>query len=676
LHRNNYLLKYLFDKVRLISYNSGSRRGKWHTRARSGIHKEEREMNRYAPAGVDPASPTHARRPAWRAWLAGAGVLLAVQLAPPAHARPQAAPAVSCAGLAALELPWTRILQAQEVAAAPPLPAYCHVVGVIDEYVSWQDPDHDTYGIGFEINLPDAWAGRFEMQGGGGTDGSVANPLGSAGIELSQGWATAADDGGHEDVATPPFGWTDDDASAGGAQHFGIDEGARLDYGYLGIVSTATVAKEIIRIYYGQFPSYSYLSGCSNGGRDGMVALQRYPDLFDGVISGNPGFDLPRAALAEAWNEQALAPLATRFDVNNQPYLPDTFPPQDLEVASAAILSACDGLDGLVDGIIDNFPACTSRVVAPALENFTCAPGGAHGNVPHGGSCLTAAQVAALKVIFDGPKTSWGERLYSGWYWDAGIWDPFTDFGAGFALWNVGLPQASGPLANNAINLTLGAGAIPMVFMTPPDVTPVAGPNGQEAYVFSFNFDRNGNRIFARAPGYWQSSMEFMAGVQTDLSAFKRRGGKLIITDSVNDGIFSGVDVVDWYRSMDRVMNGAADFARLFLVPNMAHCGGGPATNSFAANALDAITAWVEQGVAPERIVAANLDTNPPFPAGGIFDPRVAVNFPTGGTRPLCPYPKQSRYQGSGATNDAANFACQLPQDGDRDDDRAGHYFR
>jgi hypothetical protein len=240
----------------------------------------------------------------------------------------------------------------------------------------------------------------------------------------------------------------------------------------------------------------------------------------------------------------------------------------------------------------------------------------------------------------------------------------------------VGLPGGS-PLANNAINLTLGAGAVPMVFMTPPDVTPASGPSGQEAYVFSFDFEKNARRIFTTAPGYGQSSMQFMTQLQTDLRPFQRHGGKLIIYSSVNDGIFSGADIVNWYRAVDREMDGADRFARLFMVPNMAHCGGGPATNSFAANMLGAITGWVEQGVAPDRIVAANLDAAPPFPAGGLFDPRVAQNFPTGGTRPLCPYPRQPRYLGSGSTASAASFACVMPRDrGEADWDTGQEMYR
>jgi feruloyl esterase len=577
--------------------------------------------------------------------------------------RAAVAPTVSCGSLAGLALPNTQILSATEVTSASG--NYCNVIGVIDERVSAQDPDHFTYGIGFELNLPDNWVGRFEMQGGGGTDGSVSSPVGSAGTELSMGWAVAAADGGHEDApGNPAFSWTDDDSNLGGTAHFAIDEQARIDYGYNGIAQTTKISKMIIGQYYGQGPQYSYLWGCSDGGRDATVAAQREPDMFDGLVAGNPGFDLPRAAVTEAWNEQKLAPLATSTDVNGQPYIPDTFPAQDLEVASAAILSACDGLDGLVDGIIDNYTACTDRVVYPALEAYTCSASGAHGNTPHGGTCLTAAQVTALKQIYAGPRNSHGVPLYSGWFWDAGIWDPPSAFGAGWGAWNVSF--FGPPNANTAINLTLGAGAVPMVFTTPPAVTPVAGPGGQEAFIFNYNFDTDAPKIYKTAPGYGESSMDFMTGTPFGpspfLFPFKNHGGKMIMYDSVNDGIFSSVDLVSYYEIVNAVMGGkASDFARLFMIPNMAHCGGGPATNSFSANLLTAITGWVENGVAPDVLIAANTNTTSPFPGDAPFDPRVAVNFPTGGTRPICPFPQQTRYKGTGATNDAANFVCVKP---------------
>jgi Tannase and feruloyl esterase len=582
-------------------------------------------------------------------------------------------PAVSCAGLAALDLQGTRILSATHEAASATLPGYCNVVGVIDQRVSYQDPDHFTYGIVFELNLPDAWVGRFEVMGGGGLDGSVGNPTGFFGTELAAGWAVASDDGGHENPPagfppySPPGGvsWQDADNGAGGTGHFGVDEQAREDYGFNGILQTTLVSRQIVRHYYGDAPAHSYLCGCSNGGRDAMMAAERFPSLFDGVFAENPGFNLPQAAIAEAWNEQALAPLATSKDANGQPDLSTTFSNADLEVASAAILSACDGLDGLVDGIVDDYSACTNRIVYPALSRFTCGPGQA----PHSGVCLTAAQVTALKKIFAGPRNSAGRRLYADWYWDAGIWNPPTEAPAlGWQAWNVSF--LGNPAYNTAANLTLGAAAIPMIFTTPPALTPVNGPDSQEAFVLSYNFDTDAPKIFATAPGYRMSAMQFMAATSTDLRAFRRHGGRMIVLDSVNDGIFSGAAIVDWYEQLLAGRGDGRSYVRLFMVPNMAHCGGGPATTRFGANALTALTDWVEHGQAPQRIVAANTDQVSPFPSAGPFDPRVAENFPTGGTRPLCPYPRQSRYRGHGSTADAANFACVAPrQDHWRDAD-------
>ena len=271
---------------------------------------------------------------------------------------------------------------------------------------------------------------------------------------------------------------------------------------------------------------------------------------------------------------------------------------------------------------------------------------------------MTSAQVKTLKKIFSGPVNARGKQLYSDWFWDAGIWNPpSTGFSLGWAAWNVAAFPV--PNVNTAFNLTLGAGAVPMIFMTPPVVTPVNGPTGQEAVIFNFNFDKDAPKIFNKTKAYPESSMEFMAAVSLDQQPFERRDGKLIISSSVNDGIFSGASIARWYRMMNRNMGGRADrFARLFMVPNMAHCGGGAATTDFAVNQLNAITAWVENGVAPNRIIAANHDTISPYPTGGLFDPRVAVNFPTGGTRPLCPYPQTPKYTGWGTTKDAANFVC------------------
>ena len=583
------------------------------------------------------------------------------------------APVASCASLISLSVPNVQIISATEVTGSV---NYCAVVGVINKRVSKQDPDNFTYGIGFQVNLPDTWFGRFEVMGGGGTDGSLVKPVGGAGTELAQGWAVAGNDGGHENSAGNPFGWTDDDNNSGGTAHFGFDEQAREDFGYNAMVQTAQIGKTIISSYYGRAVEKSYFWGCSNGGREAMVALDRYPEVFDGIVGGNPGLDLPKVTLDGAWIAQSLAPLATRTDTLGNPYLPDTFPPQDLMVASAAILQACDELDGLIDGMVNNYHACTNLRVFPALDQFTCGgPLGVHGNTPHAGTCLTSAQVAALKRALSSPVNSEGKRLYGSWYWDAGLWQPPTAGGTGFGAWKVGTVAAPGkPLTNNSISIGLASGALPMVFSSPPIVSSTSQEIGM---VFSFNFDTGPAAIHATTPAYPQSAVEINDSDNHDLSSFKHHKGKVILYDSINDGVFSAKYLTRWYRKVERETDGAQKFTRLYLVPNMGHCGGGAATSSFSGNLLTAITNWVEDDKAPDTIIAANTSTSSPFPVGGIFDPRIATNFPAGGTRPLCPYPKTAQYAG-GPTNVASSFVCISPdhrdgQDGDDDDDDHDH---
>ena len=202
---------------------------------------------------------------------------------------------------------------------------------------------------------------------------------------------------------------------------------------------------------------------------------------------------------------------------------------------------------------------------------------------------------------------------------------------------------------NNALNLTLGGGSLPHVFVTPPDVTPLTG---LEAYIFNFDFDRDAPKIFRTSGIYKQSSMQFMTARATNLSPFKRHGGKMIIYHGNSDGVFSPHDTVNWYNAMDFTMDGKAErFVRLFLVPGMGHCSLGPGTTQF--DTFTPLVNWVEHGIAPDSIVATAPGGPPP----------VGTPWP-GRTRPLCPYPKQARYIGSGDINNAANFRCELPHDG------------
>jgi feruloyl esterase len=342
---------------------------------------------------------------------------------------------------------------------------------------------------------------------------------------------------------------------------------------------------------------------------------------------------LPRAAVAEAWDSQAVALVAREgnmYDGNNQPHLNKTLTDEDLVLVSNAVLSACDGLDGTQDGMVQNFPACTTAVVLPKLEAITCR--GAKNDV-----CLSRSQVTALETVFDGARTSAGEAVYSGWAWDAGIGGKLGPmYNQGWRSWKLG---AYGATANSAINLTLGAGALSGIFVTPPVPTPSNG--GPAAYALGLEIDRAFQALSATSGAYRTASLDFMKADSTDLSTFRNRGGKLLIAQGVSDPIFSILDTINWWKDVDRVNGRRADrFVRVFAVPGMNHCAGGPSTDQF--DAFGALVGWVEKGSAPDRIVAT-ARRGTPWP---------------GRTRPLCAYPKQARYTGNGSIEDADSFAC------------------
>jgi Tannase and feruloyl esterase len=524
------------------------------------------------------------------------------------HRAPAPLDAASCGALVDLSLRDAEISLAewyedeQIGAAGQPLPAHCRIQGEIDRRIGKGGVE---YGIGFELRLPAEWSGRFYFQGGYGTDGGVAPAFGAVlgGSALGLGFAVVSTDAGHR----------------GGGPEFGLDPEARRDYGYDAIEQVTRLSRDLFARVYAREPEHSYFVGCSNGGRQGFVAMQRFPELFDGIIAGSPGFNLPRAALGEAWNTQAVAAIAKTTDATGKPYLPATFSDDDLALLAAAILRACDAADGLADGIIDDLPAC--RFDPEALRCLRAKDA----------SCLDAGQVGALAKIFGGARDSRGEALYSDFPWDAGVGDP-SPIGS-LRGWTLGSPRIP---FNSALNTTLGAGALAFIFVTPP--VPTEDPL---QFVLDFDFDRDAPKILATAGDYEESAVEFMTATSTDLSAFRRHGGKLIVYHGASDGVFSVNDTIRWYEGV-REASGrrAADFARLFVVPGMGHCAGGPATDSF--DAFTAIVDWVERGVPPDELVATAAAASP---------------FP-GRTRPLCPYPLQSRYRGQGSIESASSFVC------------------
>ena len=238
-----------------------------------------------------------------------------------------------------------------------------------------------------------------------------------------------------------------------------------------------------------------------------------------------------------------------------------------------------------------------------------------------------------------GPKNSQGQSLYNSWPWDGGIsGQSGTTFNQGWRSWWLGSFAAT---TNNSIKLTLGGGALPLIFIAPPTIVPSAGLVN---FMLNFNFDTDAPKVYQQSGIYTQSPAQFMFADSTNLTVFKNRGGKMIMYHGGSDTSFSVKDTTDYYDGLNAANAGnAASFVRLFVVPGMNHCSGGPATDQF--DTFTPLVSWVENGVAPDSITATA--SNP-----GYFNAAAR-------TRPLCPYPKQTRYKGSGDINVASNFTCQ-----------------
>lgn len=514
-----------------------------------------------------------------------------------------------CTDLAKMKVENATISETVDVAAGQPLsvgggfapavevtslPAHCLVRGEVNHH---QGADGKDYGDRFELRMPVSWQGRFLYMGGGGLDG-VLNPAialqgpvtkSDSKSALGMGYAVVTTDGGHHDTNA-----INSDGS------FGSDPGAREDYNYRSTKRVSDVARRLIAGFYGSQIKHSYFKGCSNGGREGLTTAQRYPNEFDGVIAGAPAFNLTHAAIAEAWNTVELASIAPNRP-DGSPDLSQSLTEADLKVLSNAVLDKCDALDGLKDNLIFNPEAC--HFDPSALK---CTTG-------QGSGCLSAEKVKVVDAIFKGPHDSNGKTIYSTWPYDSG------DSAEGWRVWMTGL----GPMPS--INV--------LIFPSFFNGLALAGAQ-PHIDIFHFNFDKDPARID-------QASKEINADA-TDWSPFRKHHAKLLLYTGMSDPVFSGHDLIRYYKQIEQANGGEKDtyaFARLFLVPGMNHCSGGPGLDDF--DTLGAMQSWVEEGKAPESLLASGRA------------------FP-GRTRPLCSYPKIATYNGKGNPEDAASFTCQL----------------
>ena len=500
------------------------------------------------------------------------------------------------------------------------LPAHCEIKASFPPRVGTHG---QTYAIKYHLRLPQQWNGRFLFQGGGGTNGDLGDALGSTGIGnrpgLLQGYAVVSQDSGHDNAVNNDPKW-------GGTAVFGTDPEARRDYGHASLPRVARAAKALIRSFYGTAPKFSYFYGCSKGGQEGMAFAQRYPDEFDGIVAAAPGFSLPRAAVAQAWDTQTFARLwdPTRGKLSPASFV-SLFSDSDFAIVQEAIAKACDGLDGLRDGIVGNFSQCTSRRVLPVLRQRSCRHGSGDAH------CIASAKIDALERSLRGPLGRQGNALYADWRWDLGIGSP------GWSFWKLGNAQMP------PLNVVLGGMSLPSVFMVPP--RPVStDPQVLLDFQIAFRFPEDARAIYATSNEFPRSSWQDIAMRSPNLDRFRAHGGKLIVPHGVSDPVFSINDTIRWSDEVNARYRGTADgFVRVFPVPGMAHCAGGPSTDRF--DAFSALTAWVEKNKAPD-FIPATAGQQTPWP---------------GRTRPLCPYPRVARYDGKGPIEDRRSFRCEAP---------------
>ena len=574
----------------------------------------------------------------------------------PQLAAAQAGTLANCSSLTGFSFAGTTITSATAVAAGAvtstadgvslALPAHCVVVGKMNPRTGI---DGKPYAINFEMRLPNSWNGRFFHQVNGGNDGAIntdttraygrkggGSPTSNG---LIEGFAVLTSDAGH----VPDAAYPSDPATGMGisGQVFGLDPQARKDYGYAAVGTLTPMAKGLIGAAYGRGPDRSYMVGCSNGGRHSMVAAARYAADYDGILAGDPGFNLPKARVAEEWDLQALMAAAQSTDpVTSRPAVWSALSAADMGYVNSRILAKCDALDGATDGMVSDVKVCQAAF-SLANDVATCATGAAPD-----GTCLSKVQKATLAKMFGGPKNSDGKALYADWPFANGI------NAGGWRIWKMGVSNGAGTGINKYGLNQVFAGSGIFIFSTPPaDPTVVTGLGSTLIdWTLNYDFDKAESLINGTNATFTESPMAVNTPPNpTDLSALRDRGAKLLVYHGTADPVFSYNDTINWYAGLQSANGGdASNFARVFPVPGQNHCSGGPATDQF--DFLTPLVAWVEKGQAPEGVVGTARTAAQNADLGAI---------PAGRTRPLCAYPKVAKYKGTGSLEDAANFACQ-----------------
>ena len=368
----------------------------------------------------------------------------------------------------------------------------------------------------------------------------------------------------------------------GGSASFALGHPEKLiDFGYRATHEMTEAGKAIVTKYYGRAPKYSFWNGCSAGGRQALMEAQRYPADYDGLVAGSPGLNWTGRAVQSVWIAQAVHKDEA-----------SAIPPEKFALIHNAVLQACDARDGVKDGVLEDPTRCHFDPSVLQCKGSDTS------------DCLTSEQVATVRKIYEAPSNPRTHQVI------------FPGFEPGSEM---GWRTMAGPQP-------FGLGTDLFKYIVFQD------PNWDYK---TFDFDKDEARTE-------QADHGVMNAMNPDLRPFAQRGGKLVQYHGWADPQIAPASSVTYYKNVMEEMGGAApvqNFYRLFMVPGMAHCGGGDGTSTF--DMLGAVEQWVEKGKAPEQIPASRMR-----------------NGQVDRTRPLCPYPQVAQYKGSGSTDEAANFVC------------------
>lgn len=476
----------------------------------------------------------------------------------------------------------------------PATPAYCKLLGRIAPL----DPKADA--IRFQVNLPAQWNGRSVQYGGGGFNGVLVSGLGllpaqrlDSPAPLLQGYVTVGTDSGHETgPGTPPMA-------------FALNDEMLVNFAHAAYPKVRNVSVELMQLAYGRAPRYLYFAGSSEGGREGLTMAQRYPQAFNGIISRVPVINWTGLQFAGARNGLALMDGGW-------------LNPAQVKHVHAATLSACDGKDGLRDGVISD-PAGCLQTFDPA--SLRCAAGQA------ADACLSDRQIAAVRALraplsFPYPLAN-GVTEYPGWGIGGEDTAAFGPSGGWRAWWTGASAPTLPPAADNGIAWIFGSGALQYFYARDANADPRhVTPESTAARV--------------------REVSALMDSTDPDLRTFQQLGHKLIVLEHMSDYAQSGFAGIRYLESVQRKLGPRqpAEFMRLYTAPGVDHVGSGaPAL----VDLLHVLVEWTEKGFSPPELEVVEQDARPPFTVQR--------------SRPLCQWPRWPQFNGGDAAS-AASFAC------------------